>query len=320
MEASDTGPFGGPALVLMLAHPDDPVAIGFSKYASGRGLEIWQPKHLDDIAWSYKLDYDVEFCDRSSGRRWQSCELAGIWFQSWPPLTTIQNLGERDRRYVLAELNSSMRAIWNAAQCVAIGHTWTVASIIDFGLESRIELRRLGLPTLVDHIGSFQFLRTTLATFDPEHVWITRTQGGSAWLSDMLTDTRLRDKLDFSEDELMAATVTDNRHACAVLHVGADVLVVKIEGDTMGWTSPQEKAKRALPSRTKSITQSLRALTGAPVGVTYFARQQERWKVARMSLQIPHWLNDSAACWLYPRLVNVFTNSNRDRPDTSSAR
>src|SRR5689334_22628895 len=105
METSDNGSLGEPALVLMLAHPDDPVAIGFSEYASGRGLEIWQPKRLEDIAWSYNFDSDVEFCDRSSGRHWQSYELAGIWYQSWPPLTTIQSLEERDRRYVLAELN-----------------------------------------------------------------------------------------------------------------------------------------------------------------------------------------------------------------------
>jgi hypothetical protein len=302
--------------LLVLAYPDDPVIIRFSEYAVSHGLQIWQPKHLEDLAWSCGLDSEVEIIDRVSGRRWQSYELAGIWYQASPPFTTLDGFEERDLSYISAEFNSAMLQMWHMARCVVIGQALAATNLIDFGLESRIELRRLGLPTLTDRIGNLRSLRSALGVTSPENVWITRAQGASMWLSDILAVDPPDIASALVDGELIASTATDNRQVCVAIHVDSDILVVEVQDGIARCTSPQDLCV----THVKSIVQTIRSLTNARVGVTYLGRQQERWKVARLSLQIPYWLSDTVASWLFPRLLRIFANSSQDHPDTGSIR
>lgn len=302
-------------IVLIFAHADDPVTSRFASYAADRGVFTWQPANLEDIAWSFCLEaasHSLELHDRHTGCLVPIETLAGIWFQSMPPLMAHKHLDPRDRRYVASEFNSSARLLWHQAPCPVIGQPPSACppGIFDFGLESRVQLRRLGIPALADRVGSLSSLRASLSSnsIPDDCVRITRTDGASSfWLSELRTVNAPVSELEPGIDELLAATITDRRPARIAVHVDSEVLVVEIDNDGLPLLLSQDEATQEI----QAIARSVYSLTGARVGVTYFGHQQDGWMVARASLQIPYWLIDPVAPWLFPRVLDLFQASNR---------
>ncbi len=294
--------------VLIFAHPEDPLTSRFKHFAAGYGLSTWQPATLEEIGWSFSLEHSrrsLDIHDLRRGHRWPVAKMAGIWFQSMPPLAAYAKLDEVDRRYVTAEFKSSTRLLWHEAECPVVGQPRSTCpwGLFDFGLESRVQIRQLGLPALADQIGSLSSLRASLGNTSATHVRITRTVGASSF---WLTNAHVPDQSAAEPDigsELVAATITDRRPTRIAVHAGMDTLVIEV--DENGHPSPviEDDETRAI----RTISQRVQKVTGTRVGVTYFGHGGEGWAIARVSLQIPYWLNEIVTPWLFPRLVTIFT-------------
>jgi hypothetical protein len=302
--ANGTGTSGQ---VLIFARPEDPVTLAFARYARKRGLTTWQPRHIEEISWSFHLDDGsrrVEIVDRCANRSWKSGDLAGIWYQSMPPLATETELEERDRRYIEAEYNAATRVLWHEAACVVVGQppSSTPREIFDFGLESRVHLRRLGLPTLTDHIGTLASLTAELKKVPADLVRISRTDGStSAWLSQLIDRP---EKSENNAEELMAATVTDGQPARVAVHIDDEVAVAEVDLD--GSLRPVER-----DGDIEAISRHVREMTGTRMGVTFLGLESGEWRIARISLQIPYWLREIVEEWFFPRLFELFLSGNR---------
>gem|GEM_PF-5611056 len=312
--------------MLVFANPADPITAGFARFAADRGLVVWQPEQVEDVAWSFHLEgsgRSLEIADRRSGQLWTAEDLAGIWYQSLPPVAGREDLSERDWRYVAAELGGATRVIWNEAPCPVVGQPPAAcpSGIFDLGLESRIQLRRLGLPVLRDWVGTLARLQTALRATAMEQVRVTCfADSRTFWLSDLFTATSGDDHPGAPwqkfADEPLAATVTDGRSSRIAVYVDGEILVVEVGCDGLPRLASVDDDTREI----ERVVQRVRKLTSTRVGITYLGHHTGRWQLARVSLQIPYWLADLITPWLFPRLFTIFSDAGPEPFDARQPR
>jgi len=266
---------------------------------------VWRPKQFEEFGWSFSIDGSarlLQLRDVQSGDQWEAGVLAGIWYQSLPPLATITGAGDRESRYVEAEFAASTRALWQEATCPVVGYPGAdcPAGIFDYGLEARAELRRLGVPVLVDRVGTLQACARELEAETAVCAWITPADNSAAaWLSNLRTGG----KPGIKRREPIAATLTDGHLPRFAIYANADILVVKIGSD--GSLSRARRDEHT--AEIESLVVAINELTGARVGVAYLGHSATGWSIARLSLQLPPWLPDTVMRWLFPRLFAVFS-------------
>jgi hypothetical protein len=307
--------YGSGDVVLIFARSDDPVTSRFAGYAAEHDLKIWQPANLEEIACSISLDgssRSIEIYNRLDGSKNPIESLVGIWYQSMPPLTVLSDLKEPDRRYAQSEFNSLARFLCQEAPFPVVGQATSECppGVFDLGLESRVRLRQLGLPTLVDRVGTFSFLNDSVRTSLSKWVRISRLDGSASfWSAELgrMDGSEFEPPLD--PGELVAATITDSPCVRIALHVDADVLVIEI-GDQ---STPPIVIQGEDASECVEIARNVCALTSMRVGTTYLGHQEEGWGIARLSPQIPYWLVDHVAYWLFPRLLRIFQTASTKR-------
>lgn len=293
MNQQGNGVFTDP--ILVFAQPDDPFAAALHRIADGV-IPVWQPADLAEIGWSVTFDPrpNVRVTDRRNGQTWQSGELSGIWFQALPPLGAIDALNDRDRQYVIAEVRSSLSAIWYAAACPMIGQAAeeSVSSALGSGPEARIALHRLGLPTASMHLGAnhINTLRNSGAL-----VRVTSlATNASRWLNASIipeTDANLADDV---------AIVVDDQTIRIVAILGSMVrtFIVLPNGDTQT-TSPNADDLR--------LSESIRTTTQLDIAIAFCCRQDGALRLIRLSTQLPWWLADIGdtahwfAAWMIER-------------------
>lgn len=215
-------------------------------------------------------------------------------------------MNDRDRRYVDAELRSSLRMLWYGASFPVIGQPppGSPPGVFDLGLESRVHLRRLGFPVLNDRIGRLASVRGALAGSPSGNVRVTWADGSpSQWLSELSPRDNSHPQRLTVEDDLVAATVMDCRATLVVLHVDDDLLVIRLDDNSVPAVAPDSAEARAV----SAIACQVIAGVGTRTCAIFFGQQGGAWKIARVSLPIPSWLEPLAGDWLFPRLLRVFT-------------
>jgi hypothetical protein len=301
--------------VLILAHPADWAVARFTAYAQGIGLPVWQPRTLEEIGWSFVIDGDrrlVRLDDLAGGRSWTVAGLGGLWYQSMPPLAPAQHLDEADRTYAAVEFNNATWALWSEAACPIMGlpPTHCPPHVFDFGIEARVTLRQLGLPVLSDRVGTLEHIRDELRQVPAGRVRITRAgRYSTVWLADALSGPLPPGEPPLEPAELLAATVADEGSLRVVMHFDGEIFGVDAGRDRGPIPiRPDERAPLA------ALVDRVRDVAHTRFGIVYACREQGRWVVARLALQVPFWLVNLCEGWLFPRLAGAFT---ADPPRTS---
>ncbi|MGC4107623.1 MAG: hypothetical protein QM753_14985 [Thermomicrobiales bacterium] len=285
-----------PGPILALALPDDPFVVALR---SAWGGDIWQPVDLAEVGWSVTLGdgaAGVRLIDRVGGRSWPSEELAGIWFQALPPLRSIEALDERDRQYVIAEVRSSLDAVWKNAACPVIGHPRAegIDAVLGPGPEARLAMQALGLPTAWMTVGAQRIAH--LAETGTAVRVTPLGAGGSYWLDPNRSDAEALGDLD------RAVALTGETRTVRVLVVAGDDLrafTVSASGDT----------DRIDPTAHDiELAATIRAASGLAIVLAFCCQQDGEWRITRLSAQCPWWLADAddTAAWIAAHLIGRF--------------
>ncbi|MGC4190702.1 MAG: hypothetical protein QM589_06015 [Thermomicrobiales bacterium] len=276
------------APILVFAHPDDPFAETLKGTANEDTVRIWQPADLVEIGWSVTFDPhpEVRLTDRRRAQTWESGEMAGIWFQALPPLARIDGLDERDRQYVIAEIRSSLAAVWHAAACPIIGQPASepVNAALGPGPEARIAMHRLGLPTVSTHLG-IRRIHALQAAGKAVRLTALDTNA-SHWLESAI------DPEDGAKQEDEVAIAVDDRIVRVVAILGEDLRIFVAQ--------PDGSIHRAGPtSDDNDLADYIRAATHLDLALAFCCRQRGAWRIVRLSTQLPWWLAsiDDTACW-----------------------
>lgn len=290
------------APILVLARPDDPFADALRRIATSRSIHIWQPADLGEIGWSITLDHGetvVHLIDRIQDQRWESGALSGVWFQTLPPLAAIESLAESDRLYVIAEIRSSLVAVWRGVMCPIVGQSLSdeVEAALGPGPESRIALMRLGLPGAASIMGS-----SRIARLANEGVSIRVTSlhdGTSRWHEPGTADPH--HDLDRS-----IAIASDDQRVRVIVMVGGGIRCLDL-------SATGEIVAVQPGSEDRVLAAAIRDATRLDVALAFCCMQNGSWRITRLSAQIPWWLADVAgmADWLGSWLLDRFAGCGR---------
>lgn len=304
---------GDDRVIVILAHPDDPVTARFADYARWHGRAVWQPASLADFGCSIVFDGgwpSFILHDRPHNRRWSDAHVAGLWYQAMPPLPDTVELTDRDRSYMAAEFAGMAALLWQGARCPVIGQPpWTLASgLFDAGLESRIHLRRLGLPAVAERVGPFSSF-TGASVIPSRRVRIVSADAATSfWL---MSPDGHRDDAYLESGEIVAGIEADESAARVAVQIGSDVIVVSLDRAGGASLAGEDGDFRQIVD----IVTRVQKRIATPVFVCYFVRQAGLWLLTRLSLQLPYWLADLAAEWMLSRLLVVFSEASLLHPD-----
>ncbi len=261
------------------------------------------PNRLDEMSWSWQQSSSgsfVEVSDRDGAIVWNDGTLSGVWYHSLPEFSLPASLDEVDQRYVVAEITSSFAAAWLNARCPVVGIVPSLDSALaDAGPEMRTELRRLGVSTLTDYLGSFEDM---IAKSDGGQcdMWITAVRR-SGWLGDLLASSHFacRDGL---ANEIVVASPSHKEGRCVAIYIDSDLRLVSLSN---------RRVISVAPAEIVSAVNLVREATHLRAGVCYFVRDPDRWLMVRVSPHIPSWLDATSNAWTAARLCGFFEASSR---------
>jgi hypothetical protein len=278
--------------LLLLCSDDDPYAESFKRLAAERGIDVWRPVTLDEIAWSVgpASDADAIIDDRKGGKTWTSAQLAGVWFQDFPPLQSAACFDSRSRSYISAEIWASWACLCERLRCPSVGLPSVDQPVVGMGLPTRVEMRRLGINVLKDGLVPSSNALARVPTAD--RTWVIRWVEQSGWASDLSAEAVC------SPPTTWGTTLLDDRRILAVVRIDRNTKTLEVNSDNVSELEP-------IPALMK-IGSDLGTITAARLGVTLFGRQGGRWVLARHLLQLPYWLCGPLGPWLHSQLINVF--------------
>ena len=284
--------------LVILAQEDDPYAALVRVAAEKHVGSVWQPRALDDVAWGVdpQGDADPTLIDRASGQRWQSGDLRGVWFQSYPTLRSARDLDTRTRSYVSAEIAASLACFREEARCTTVGLPPIDLPILLSGIQARVEMRRVGITVLADELVANSGQSNAAPQSDPsaDRQWLIRSGGTSGWAADRSMSAGAEGSTTW------ASTLLDDRRVLAVVWIGSQVRTVQMDGSDLLIVNAHDL------SDVVSAALTLTRMSQSPVGVTLFARQSGRWLVSRHSLHVPYWLFASLESWICDPLLELF--------------
>lgn len=260
--------------MVIFSHAEDPYARYLTGTLRRRGVGVWHPEHLDEVAWSVDPlgEADPLLIDVTTGQVWGSSDLLGIWFQSYPRLLSAEARVARSQAYVDAEIAASIACLREFVRCRTVGMPPIDQPIVGTGIRSRVELRTLGLPALVD------YLLPAGAAGESATTWLHRWDMPSGWASERSLHVAP------ARPACWGATTMDDLRVLVVVRIG-DLIQCYGVNDS--------KVEPILDSDLEDLTEvstQLCMLSGSALGVTSFARQAGGWKLSRHSLQLPYWL------------------------------
>ncbi|MEZ4294091.1 MAG: hypothetical protein R3B70_03875 [Polyangiaceae bacterium] len=298
--------FGEERPLLLLSHPADRLAQSFRAFAEKQGLSVWQPRRIDDFGWSFGIDggeRSLTFTRFDTGQSFTSSELLGIFCHGQPPLDPARTEDGADRRYAMIEYSNALWPIWENASCPVVGQPPPTSTplLFNFGVEARIEMRRLGLPAAPDTLVSFERLAAR-ADIDPARTRLTR----SGRYSSVLARHALSGELPFSEpamlgSEMVVATPLGDSDPRMVLSFGGDAFTLAPRDDG------PPTVENAPEPEVLALVQRVRERLPTPLFLMSAVRGQAGWVITKLSLQLPFWMVDLVADWLHPRLYGHFT-------------
>jgi hypothetical protein len=299
------------SLLLVIAAADDPVVSRFVAWLNAADPAIWWPKSIEELGCSVDIEGRDRLLSLHDDAGWgpiDPARLAGIWYREMPSIPIDEALQKRDLDYARVEFRSFMRLIWDVADCPAIGFApdETAAGMVDAGLESRIVLRRLGLPVVPDLLGTRQDVDGALMReIGDREARITHHDGVTSYWARGSSDAADSDGR--SRHDPVAATVTDSTTVRVAIQVSSDMLVVEIDHDGRQTVMPPA----ADLGEVRRVASRVHEAIGAPLTCSFFCRYEHAWRLTRVSLQVPDWLSDTVEQWLFPRLLALFRPAGR---------